>query len=88
MLLVVSISVFFHVLVMMVMLLVHGDIFSFGSIVVCDVFTCILICHLFWGMEALRVFPGGDQVDGLPPAPSTGAVVIGRPVTLISRSDS
>ena len=26
-------------------------------------------CDIWW---ALRVFPGGNQVDGLPPAPSTG----------------
>ena len=29
---------------------------------------------------ALRVFPGGNQVDGLPPAPSTGAVWFGAAI--------
>ena len=31
----------------------------------------VAIVHMLWLRGALRVFPGGNQVDGLPPAPST-----------------
>ena len=35
-------------------------------------------CDIWW---ALRVFPGGNQVDGLPPAPSTDARDIGAAIS-------
>ena len=45
----------------------------FGVVVIflnCGFFALSIVPSQLCGWSALRVFPGGHQVDGLPPAPS------------------
>ena len=58
---------------------VKNEVASLSNSVLLSVLKDFVIVAVCCG-GALRVFPGGDQVDGLPPAPSTGARCIDRPI--------